>query len=261
MTSRTINGPADVIPKGAHPLSTTEREQALTAGSRLVRAWLDGADTRQRRTPHRQVSCPALDHQRQLILDHVLGCTCGFGRKQKLLRHTQGLFAWLDKRGLPVDSPNVIAWAGDGTTVPQRTTPKRTTPIGSSSPSGLWSSMAKPGSSRSTAGPRSRRFAGRSPKRPVTPFSKRSSPSSLLVAEGVDPNDQTPSENTVRLNTRNSSRLLKLVQRDLAAAGWPLRLRDPSEHMARAVYLRHGQLRQTHAGIERFAAARQGCAA
>ena len=34
-------------------------------------------------------------------------------RKQKLLRHTQGLFAWLDKRGLPVDSPNVIAWAGD----------------------------------------------------------------------------------------------------------------------------------------------------
>ncbi len=80
------------------------------------------------------------------------------------------------------------------------------------------------------------------------------------------------------MNTRHSSRLLKLVHRDLAATGftcvpswtdlrhlWSIRAQADgmarrtaalaqahSERMAAAVYLRHGERRQTLAGIGRF---------
>ena len=49
-----------------------------------------------------------------MLIDHIRARSCGFGRKRKLLRHGQGLFEWLDLRRLPLDSPNAVAWAGDG---------------------------------------------------------------------------------------------------------------------------------------------------
>ena len=79
-----------------------------------MKAWLHGADTRQRRKALTSASSPVLEHQRLILLEHLQGRQCGFSRKRKLLTHARNLFAWLDLRGLPVDSPNVIAWAGDG---------------------------------------------------------------------------------------------------------------------------------------------------
>ncbi|MEB3264962.1 MAG: hypothetical protein VKJ66_11380, partial [Synechococcus sp.] len=114
-TTRTIHG-ADgrAIRKQSRPLSTTERQLALAAGQRLVRTWLDGGDTRQRRRPAVQPCDALLERQRRVLVEHIRSRSCGFGRKRKLLRHAQGLFEWLDVGRFALDSPNAIAWAGDG---------------------------------------------------------------------------------------------------------------------------------------------------
>lgn len=101
---------------------------------------------------------------------------------------------------------------------------------------------------------------------------------SLLAVPGIDPTDRSPSEEVAETNTRHSSRLLKLVQRDLVDAGftcrpswtdlrhlWTIRAQADGmdrrtaalaqaygERVAAAVYLRHGERRQVLAGIERF---------
>ena len=114
-TTRTISGPeGTAIRKGSRPLSTAERQAALTAGQGLIRRWQSGADTRQRRRPCSSPCNLQLDQQRRTLVDHIRSRSCGHGRKQKLLRHCQSLFLWLDERNLPLDSPNAICWAADG---------------------------------------------------------------------------------------------------------------------------------------------------
>ncbi len=102
---------------------------------------------------------------------------------------------------------------------------------------------------------------------------------SLLRAPGLDWQDRSRTEQSSRLNTQYSARLLRLMKRDLQAAGfkplprwtdlrhlWTLRAlaagmdrktaalaQAHSERMAELVYLRHGEKRQSLAGIERFA--------
>ena len=102
---------------------------------------------------------------------------------------------------------------------------------------------------------------------------------SLLLSMQIDDSGRRTSEEVAELNTRQSSRLLKLVQSDLEAAGfsclpswtdlrhmWTIRAEADgmdrrtaalaqahSERMATAVYLRHGEQRQVLAGIQRFA--------
>jgi len=102
---------------------------------------------------------------------------------------------------------------------------------------------------------------------------------SMLVVQGVDPSQRPISEETSASLVRHYSRLLKMVQRDLRAAGWQhvptwVDLRhlwtiraelsgfNPriaaisqahSHKMAQLVYLRHGEQRQVLAEIERLA--------
>ncbi len=340
-TTRTIPG-AEGLPirKGARPLSTTERQLALAAGLRLVRSWLDGGDTRQRRRPAGQPCDALLDRQRRILFDHIRARSCGFARKRKLLRHGQGLFAWLDLRGLALDSPNAIAWTGDGV---RRDTanyadrlfvaqwaielngqawvlPKRrraqapkvkrafTEAATDADIEAIFSLISDPVAEAfcravAATGCRPSEVAyldwkgwdrdgrpmglqGFSPK-VKKEFVAVAHPSrwladldpALLLVPGIDPSDRSPSEEVAELNTRHSSRLLKLVQKDLAAAGftclptwtdlrhlWTIRAQADgmdrktaalaqahSERMAAAVYLRHGEKRQTLAGIERFA--------
>jgi integrase len=101
----------------------------------------------------------------------------------------------------------------------------------------------------------------------------------LLMVQGVDPAQRPISEETSALLVRHYSKLLKLVQRDLRAAGWrhvptwtDLRhmwtiraelagfnpriaaiAQAHSQKMAQLVYLRHGEKRQVLAEIERVA--------
>lgn len=102
---------------------------------------------------------------------------------------------------------------------------------------------------------------------------------SLLAAMQLNHASQGCHEEIAELNTRQSSRLLKLVQNDLSTAGfaclpswtdlrhmWSIRAevdgmerrtaalaQAHSERMATMVYLRHGEQRQVLAGIHRFA--------
>ncbi len=99
---------------------------------------------------------------------------------------------------------------------------------------------------------------------------------SLLRVPGIDPTDRSPSEEVEERNTRHLSRLLKLVHKDLAAAGftclptwtdlrhqWTIRAQADgldrktaalaqghSERMAAEVDLRPGERRQAPAGIQ-----------
>jgi integrase len=275
-----------------------------------------------------------------VLLDHVRARSCGFRRKRKLLRHGQGLFTWLDLRGLPLDSPNAITWAGDGIrrdtanyadrlfvaqwaielnglawVLPKHRraqTPKvkraftetatdadieamfeliqdpvaqafcRVVAATGCRPSEVayldWERWNREG--------RPMGLQGFSPKvrkefvAVVHPLRwlKDLDPA-LLVVPGVDPSDRSTCEEAAERNTRFSSRLLRLAQKDLAAAGftclptwtdlrhlWTIRAQADgmdrktaalaqahSERMAAAVYLRHGEKRQVLAGIQRFA--------
>ena len=114
-TTRTISGPdGQPIRRTSRPLTTAQRQAALTAGQGLIMRWQSGADTRQRRRPCSNPCNLKLDQQRRTLLDNVRSRSCGHGRKQKLLRHSQSLFLWLDERNLNLDSPNAIGWASDG---------------------------------------------------------------------------------------------------------------------------------------------------
>ena len=114
-TTRTIGGPNGApIRKAARPMTTAQRQSALTAGQGLIKRWQSGADTRQRRRPCASPCDLRLDQQRRALVDHVRSRSCGHGRKKKLLRHGQNLFYWLDERNLNLDSPNAICWAADG---------------------------------------------------------------------------------------------------------------------------------------------------
>ncbi|WP_094555139.1 site-specific integrase [Synechococcus sp. 1G10] len=339
-TTRTIQGiDGQPIRKGLGPLTTTERQLALAAGQRLVRSWLDGGDTRQRRRPASQPCDAVLDRQRRVLLDHIRARGCGFGRKRKLLRHGQGLFTWLDLRSLALDSPNAIAWAGDGVAratanysdrlfvaqwaielngltwvLPKHRraqTPKvkrafteaatdadvetmflliqdpvaqafcRVVAATGCRPSEVaffdWESWERQGRPMGLQGfsPKVRKefVAAIHPRQWLTELDP-----ALLRTPGIDPKERSPSEEVAERNTRHSSRLLKSVHKDLAAAGftclptwtdlrhlWTIRAQADgmdrktaalaqahSERMAAAVYLRHGEKRQVLAGIERF---------
>ncbi|MCP9837381.1 hypothetical protein KBZ08_09315 [Cyanobium sp. Candia 9D4] len=340
-TTRTIHG-VDGVPirKGPGPLSTTERQLALAAGLRLVRTWLDGGDTRQRRRPTCQPCHALLDRQHRVLFDHVRARSCGFARKRKLLRHGQALFEWLDLRGLTLDSPNVLAWAVDGVrrdtanysdrlfvgqwaielngqawVVPKHRralTPKVkrafTEAATDSDVEAIFTLISDPVAQafcrvvaatgcRPSEVPffdweawdreqRPMRLQGFSPK-VKKEFVAAVHPRrwladldhSLLRVPGIDPTDRSTSEEVAERNTRHSSRLLKLVHKDLAAAGftclptwtdlrhlWTIRAQADgldrktaalaqahSERMAAEVYLRHGERRQALAGIQRFA--------
>lgn len=102
---------------------------------------------------------------------------------------------------------------------------------------------------------------------------------SMLKVQGLDPSQRPISEEASALLVRHYSRLLKLVQRDLRAAGWQymptwtdLRhlwtiraelsgfnsriaaiAQAHSHKMAQMVYLRHGEQRQVLAEIQRIA--------
>ena len=113
-TTRTISGPDGLpIRKALGPMTTIQRQAALTAGQGLIKRWQSGADTRQRRRPCSSPCNLQLDQQRRTLVDHVRSRSCGHGRKQKLLRHSQNLFLWLDERSLALDSPNAICWASN----------------------------------------------------------------------------------------------------------------------------------------------------
>ena len=114
-TTRTINGPDGLpIRKSLRPLTTAQRQVALSVGQGVVKRWQNGADTCQRRRPCSSPFNLQLDQQRRTLVDHVRSRSCGHGRKRKLLRHSQALFLWLDERNLNLDSPNAICWASDG---------------------------------------------------------------------------------------------------------------------------------------------------
>jgi integrase len=340
-TTRTIIGTdGAAIRKGISPLSTAERQSALAAGTRLVRAWQEGADTRQRPQSSGQPLNARLAHQRRIAVDFVRQRSCGFGRKRKLLRLSDNLFKWLDERGLTVDSPNSLAWAGDGVrrdtanyadrlfvaqwaaelngfpwVLPKHRrvqTPKvnrpfvevtsdteieRMFPVIRDShahaflrvvaatgcrPSEVaffdWSRWEEEGRTMSLHG-----FSPKGKKKFVAVIHPQrwleGIDISLLLSMKLGDSDRRSSEEMAELNTRQSSRLLKLVQKDLEAAGfsclptwtdlrhmWTIRAEADgmdrrtaalaqahSERMATAVYLRHGEERQVLAGIQRFA--------
>lgn len=340
-TTRTIHGiDGAAIRKGIGPLSTANRQAALAAGSRLVKAWQNGAETNQRLRPCDQTMNRRLSHQRRIALDHIRGRSCGHGRKRKLLRLTENLFHWLDMRSLALDSPNSIIWAGDNVSrdtanyadrlfvaqwavelngnpwvLPKNRraqTPKVKRPfIESSNDSDItrmflairdrhaeafcrvvaatgcrpseviffdwnrWDDEGRPHKLHGFSPKVNKKFvAAIHPKQWLQDVD-----TSLLKSLNFSQPENVNSEEIAELNTRQSSRLLKQVQRDLSASGftclptwtdlrhmWSIRAETDgmerrvaalaqahSERIATDVYLRHGQEQQAIAGIERFA--------
>lgn len=114
-SSRTLYGREDaVFRKGKRPLSTDQRQQALDAGTSLAKAWMDGADTRQRRKRCDMPASSLLATQRRVVFEKIRSREGGHGVKQKHFRHARALFTWLDDRNQVLDAPSAIAWAGEG---------------------------------------------------------------------------------------------------------------------------------------------------
>ena len=339
-TTRTIYGTdGSPIRKGHHPLSTADRQAALSAGQRLVKNWQDGADTRQRIRPGGQPASTTLSHQQRIAVHQVRERKCGDARKRKLLRLTRKLFEWLDERRLTLDSPNAISWASDSVrrdtanyvdrlfvaqwavelngmpwVLPRHRraqAPKVSRPFAENAtdqdiehvfsaitdptaeafcrviaatgcrPSEVafldWEQWEREGRPMAVHGfsPKVNKdfVAIIHPSRWLDGFNPRA----LAVPTAIYENSRN-SEETSQRNTHYSSRLLKIVQRDLSAAGihptptwtdlrhlWTIRATNDgmdqrtaalaqahSEKMVTAVYLRHGEKRQTLAGIDRF---------
>lgn len=114
-SSRTLlasTGAAILKPKRF--LSTTDRQEALMAASKLYTAWLEGADTRQRCKPLYQLASSKLQLQRRYVIDQIRAREGGYQVKQKHLRHAHSLFDWLDQHNQPLDAPGAIQWASQG---------------------------------------------------------------------------------------------------------------------------------------------------
>jgi integrase len=114
-SSRTLYGRGGaVFRKGKRPLSTDQRQQALDAGTSLAKAWMNGADTRQRRKRCDMPASSLLATQRRVVFEQIRSREGGHGVKQKHHRHARALFTWLDDRNQALDAPSAIVWAGEG---------------------------------------------------------------------------------------------------------------------------------------------------
>jgi integrase len=114
-TSRTLHGnQGGPLRKQVRPLSTQSRLEALEAATRLVRSWIEGADTKQRCKPALEPAMNVLAMQRRVVLSEIRSRPGGHGVKQKHFRHARALFQWLDERNQRLDAPSAIYWAEEG---------------------------------------------------------------------------------------------------------------------------------------------------
>ena len=113
-SSRTIYGrDGSPLKKQKRPLSTSARQEALHAATRLVRSWCEGADTRQRCKRAQEPASNVLAMKRKVVISEIRSRPGGHGVKQKHFRHARSLFLWLDDRNQPLDAPGAIHWAGE----------------------------------------------------------------------------------------------------------------------------------------------------